>query len=80
MTDQNTRIVLDDHSAEYVRSKVDAGEFGSIDEVVQDALRRAQERDARIERLRELIREGEESGPAQLFDFDAFLAEQFPNA
>lgn len=79
MAAKNTSIALGDHLADYARSKVASGEFSSVSDVVRDALRRAEERDLRIERLRELIREGEESGPASPFDFDAFLAEEFPN-
>ncbi len=77
---KTTSLALGDHFTAYARRKVASGEFGSVSEVIRDALRRAEERDARIERLRELIREGEESGPAKPFDFDKFLAEQFPNA
>lgn len=77
---KNTSIALGDRHVAYARGKVDSGEFASISEVVRDALRRAEERDARIERLRELIREGEASGPARPFDFDQFLVEKFPDA
>ncbi|GGB91725.1 antitoxin ParD1 [Novosphingobium endophyticum] len=80
MAAKNTSIALGDHLTEYARRKVASGKFGSISEVIRDALRREEERDLRIERLRELVREGEESGPAEPFDFDAFIAEQFPNA
>lgn len=75
MAVKNTSIALGDHLTEYAHRKVASGEFGSVSEVIRDALRRAEERDLRIERLRELIREGEESGPAEPFDFDEFLAE-----
>lgn len=77
---KNTSIALGERHAAYARRKVDSGEFGSVSEVVRDALRRAEERDTRIERLRELIREGEASGPARPFNFDKFLADKFPNA
>ena len=80
MASKNTSIALGENLADYARSKVASGEFGSTSEVVRDALRRAKERDARIENLRELIREGEESGPARPFDWDAFMARKFPNA
>ena len=80
MASKTTSIALGDNLADYARSKVESGEFGSTSEVIRDALRRAKERDLRIENLRQLIREGEESGPPQPFDFDAFIAEQFPNA
>lgn len=80
MATKNTSIALGKELADYARRKVASGAFGSTSEVVRDAMRRAADRDARIEHLRQLIREGEESGPARPFDFDKFIAEQFPNA
>jgi antitoxin ParD1/3/4 len=80
MSKRDTSVALGERHLTYAQAKVESGEFGSVSEVVRDALRRAEERDARIQRLRNLIREGEESGPARPFDWDSFLAEQFPNA
>ena len=80
MAAKNTSIALSDELTDYARRKVASGEFGSVSEVIRDALRRAEARDARVERLRQLVKEGEESGPAKPFDWDAFIADQFPNA
>lgn len=80
MAIKNTSVALSDELAAYARSKVASGEFGSVSDVVRDALRRSAERDLRIARLRQLVQEGEESGPARPFDWDAFMAEKFPNA
>ncbi|MEO6041704.1 MAG: type II toxin-antitoxin system ParD family antitoxin [Croceibacterium sp.] len=80
MPSKNTSIALGDHFTDYARRKVASGEFGSVSEVIRDALRRGEERDARIDRLRDLVREGEESGPAEPFDWDQFMARKFPNA
>jgi antitoxin ParD1/3/4 len=80
MVARNTSVALGAQHESYARRKVETGDFGSISEVIRDALRRAEERDARVERLRQLIKEGEESGPARPFDWDKFIAEKFPNA
>lgn len=80
MAAKTTSIALGEKLTEYTRRKVESGEFGSVSEVIRDALRRAQERDDRIEHLRRLIREGEESGDPQPFDWDKFMVEKFPNA
>jgi antitoxin ParD1/3/4 len=80
MVARNTSVALGDQHEAYARRKVETGDFGSISEVIRDALRRAEERDARVERLRQLVKEGEESGPARPFDWDKFIAEKFPNA
>lgn len=72
---KTTSIALGSELEDYARRKVASGAFGSTSEVIRDALRRAAERDARVERLRQLIREGEESGEPQPFDWDEFLKE-----
>ena len=77
---KNTSISLGEHYEEYARKKVQSGEFSSISEVIRDAMRRAEIRDLKIAHLRELIREGEESGPAEPFDWDEFMARKFGDA
>ena len=79
MATKTTSIVLGEKLAAYAKRKVDSGEFGSTSEVIRDALRRVEERDLKIERLRDLIREGEESGPPEPFDFDEFLRDMRAN-
>lgn len=75
MPAKTTSVALGEKLTEYTRRKVASGEFGSASEVIRDALRRAEERDQRVEHLRQLVREGEESGPPQPFDFEQFLKE-----
>ncbi|MEM6326577.1 MAG: type II toxin-antitoxin system ParD family antitoxin [Bacteroidota bacterium] len=58
----------------YARSKVESGRYNSASEVVRDALRLHQERDARIHHLRTLIHEGAESGGFQTYDRDEIRA------
>ena len=57
---------------EMVRHKVDSGLYTSASEVVREALRLMEERDrlreAKLEQLRQDIREGLESGPAGAWD------------
>ena len=75
MAAKNTSVALGDPYVEFARRKVESGEFGSTSEVVREAMRRYITEDLRLEALRAAIREGEESGPAEPFDFDEFLAE-----
>ena len=77
---RNTSISLSERHQKYLQSKVDSGEFASVSEVVRDALRRVEERDRKVEDLRRLIREGEESGTASPFDWDTFMERKFPSA
>ncbi|MEA1619437.1 type II toxin-antitoxin system ParD family antitoxin [Erythrobacter sp. T5W1-R] len=72
---KNTSIVLGEHFEAYARRKVESGQFATISEVVRDALRRAEEREKRIEALDAALQEGLDSGPAEEFDFDDFLRE-----
>ena len=57
---------------EMVRHKVDSGLYTSASEVVREALRLMEERDrlraAKLEQLRQDIRQGLESGPAMEWD------------
>lgn len=75
MASKNTSIALGTPFIEFAKRKVESGEFGSTSEVVREAMRRFVAADAKVEALRRLIREGEESGPPEPFDFDEFIAE-----
>lgn len=74
---KNTSVSLGDHYEAYARRKVESGEFATISEVIRDALRRAEEREKRIAALDAALQEGLDSGPAEEFDWDAFMAEHF---
>lgn len=75
MASKNTSIALGTPYTEFAKRKVESGEFGSTSEVVREAMRRYIVEDAEVEALHRLIREGEESGPPQPFDFAEFIAE-----
>ena len=77
MASKTTSIVLGDHFADYARRKVASGEFGSTSEVVRDALRRVEERDARRERLLAAIDEGLASPVDEEFNIDVWFDEEF---
>ena len=75
MASKNTSIALGQELADYARSKVASGQFGSVSEVIRDAMRRAIERDAKVEALRAALIEGENSGPGTPWNLEEFLAE-----
>ncbi len=65
-------IRLDAQMEEFIDAQLRDGSYGSVDEVVDAALRVLQhkaERDA----IEAAIMEGEESGVPRPFDFDAFI-------
>jgi antitoxin ParD1/3/4 len=72
---KNTSIALGAPFIDFARRKVESGEFGSTSEVVREAMRRYIAEDVQLEALRREIQIGVDSGPAEPFDFDEFLAE-----
>lgn len=74
---KNTSISLGDHFEAYARRKVESGEYATISEVVRDALRRAEEREKRIEALDAALAEGLASPVDETFGWDDFMREHF---
>ena len=70
---KHTTITLDDELSAFLEAQVDQGHYRSTDDVVAAALRLLGD-EQKLERLRAALIEGEESGEASEFDFDAFLA------
>ena len=75
MAGKNTSISLGAPFVEFARRKVESGEFGSTSEVVREAMRRFQAEDMKREALERALQEGLDSGPAEPFDVEQFLAE-----
>jgi antitoxin ParD1/3/4 len=74
MTKVATIIDLPPHQLTFVQGQVAEGHYGTPSEVVQAGLRLLEEREAKLEQLRDALIEGEQSGPARPFDEEAFLA------
>ncbi|MDR3489814.1 MAG: type II toxin-antitoxin system ParD family antitoxin [Bradyrhizobium sp.] len=70
---KNTSFALGDHFASFVEVKVAEGRFASASDVVRAGLRLLEEREAKLSALRTALVEGETSGAATPFDFDAFV-------
>ena len=71
---KNTSITLGDHFDGFIMGQVKSGRFGSASEVVRAALRLLENTETRLETLRKLLDQGEESGMAD-YNYDAFMAE-----
>lgn len=71
---KNTSFSLGDHFASFVEEKVAEGRYASASDVVRAGLRLLEDQEMKLAALRAALIEGETSGAAMHFDFDAFLA------
>lgn len=67
---KNTSIALGEHWQAFIEKQVSSGRYGSASEVIRNALRLLEQRDAKIETLRAALIEGEASGMAGRLDMD----------
>jgi len=70
---KSTSILIEEDFDAFIDQQVADGRFESAGEVVEAGLRLLREKDEEVEELRAALIEGEESGEAGPFDFDAFL-------
>ncbi|MBN9612852.1 MAG: type II toxin-antitoxin system ParD family antitoxin [Actinobacteria bacterium] len=70
----NTSISLDDHFSDFLAREVATGRYRSASEVVRAGLRLLEDRETQMSALRAALVVGEESGEAEPFDFEAFIA------
>ncbi len=71
---QNTSISLDDHFTSFLAQEISSGRYRSASEVVRAGLRLLEDQETQLAALRSALVEGEVSGEAEPFDFDAFVA------
>lgn len=68
------QVTVSDQAASFVSRELESGRFETVDEVVEAGLRMLEEEQMKIERLRELLIEGENSGDTVPFDPEALMA------
>ena len=73
---KNTSISLDEHYADFLAEEVASGRYRTSSEVIRAGLRLLEEQEVQMRALRAALAAGEESGPAEPLDIDAFLADK----
>jgi antitoxin ParD1/3/4 len=71
---KHVQVTLGEPLASFVDNEVESGRFGSAQEVVEAGLRLLEEEQVKLEKLRELLIEGEQSGEPRYVDREEFLA------
>lgn len=71
---RTTSVTIGSHFESFINRQIAQGRYHSPSEVVQAGLRLLEEREAKRDVLRAALVEGEQSGEAAPFDFDAFIA------
>ena len=74
MQAKNTSVTLGDHFESFVSEQVQSGRYGSVSEVIRSALRLLENQEAKLQTLRQLLVEGEQSGDTD-YDLDSFITE-----
>lgn len=73
---RNTSISLGDHFASFIDQRVQAGRYASASDVVRAGLRLLEDREVQLDSLRSALLAGEASGPAEDFDFKAYISKK----
>lgn len=71
---KNTSISLGDHFDGFIARQLDSGRYGSASEVVRAALRLLENSESRMDALRRMLDEGEQSGLTE-YSYETFIAE-----
>lgn len=70
---RNTSILLSDYYLNFIDSKVTSGQYASASEMVREGLRLLENEDLKLQKLRDALRMGEESGIVHDFDPEEHL-------
>ena len=71
---RNISVSLGDHFTRFIDQRIASGRYSSASDVISAGLQLLEEHEARMNAVREALIEGERSGAAVSFDFDAFMA------
>jgi antitoxin ParD1/3/4 len=71
---KNTSMTLGTHFDEFIAAQLTSGRYGSASEIVRAGLRLLEDNVTKLETLRQLLTEGENSGFVE-YSYDEFVSE-----
>ena len=71
---KNTSITLGDHFETFISAQLESGRYGSASEIVRAGLRLLEDSESKLQTLRQMLIQGEESGVSD-YNYKDFLAE-----
>jgi antitoxin ParD1/3/4 len=73
---KNTSFSIGEHFCDFIEAQVKQGRDNSARNVARAGLRLLEKQEAKQAALRAALIEGEQSGPSNPFDFEAFIAQK----
>jgi len=64
-------VSLTPHFDDFIKNQLDSGRYHSASEMIRDALRLLEDREKQINRLRDDLQQGLDSGPSAPLDIEA---------
>ncbi|MBU0911526.1 MAG: type II toxin-antitoxin system ParD family antitoxin [Gammaproteobacteria bacterium] len=71
---KNTSISLGEHFDHFIAEQIQTGRYGSASEVVRAGLRMLEDSESKLNTLRRMLLEGEQSGLAD-YNYETFIAQ-----
>lgn len=71
---KNTSITLGDHFDGFITHQLESGRYSSASEIVRAGLRLLEDTESKVQALRHMLAEGEDSGIAE-YSYETFVAE-----
>jgi len=71
---RNTSVTLGAHFDDFIADKIAEGRFYSVSEVVRAGLRKLEEDEVKLQALRAVLQDGEDSAVVEGFQADSFIS------
>ena len=71
---KNTSMTLGEHFDGFIAHQIKTERYGSASEVVRAGLRALEDKESKLDALRQMLTDGEESGVAE-YSYDSLMAE-----